>query len=112
MYNDLANIVIGFLSFLGCKVTTIFLKLYQLPMEKMQKKEIRKLLQISGLWKSAHNTLWKILIDGMEKRACLPEKCPDSMLGSMVGWMVGLRKQTYHRQALCLSGFQAAMVGC
>ena len=35
-----------------------------------------------------------------------------SMLGSMVGWMVGLRQRTYHRQTLYTSAFQAAMVGC
>ena len=41
-------------------------------MEKMQKKKNEKLLQISGLWIIAHNALWKISIEGVEKRAYLP----------------------------------------
>ena len=49
MYNDLVNIVINYSSVLGCKVTTFFPKLYQLPMEKMKRKENRKRLQINEL---------------------------------------------------------------
>ena len=33
----------------GCKVTTLFRKLYHLPMENMQKGKSWKLLQINGL---------------------------------------------------------------
>ena len=37
---------------------------------------------------------------------------PYSMLGSMLGWMVGFRQRTYHRQTQCASAFQTTMVGC
>ena len=67
MYNNLANMVVGFSLFLGCKVTTNIRKLYQFPMEKMQRKEKRKLLQINGLWASAHFALWKMSGEGMER---------------------------------------------
>ena len=51
MYNDLLNIVITISFGLGCKVTTYFLKLYQLPMEKFQTQKLCKTLQINGLRK-------------------------------------------------------------
>ena len=96
MYNDLVSTVINYSWFLGCKDTTIFLKLYRLPMENLQPKEIQKLLQINELWKTVHCPLWKISREGMEKSSqqawfssicvendavisCDPNKC--SLLG-------------------------------
>ena len=64
---NLVNIVINYSSVLGCKVTTFFPKLYQLPMEKMKRKENRKRLQINELLKTARHTLWKVSNEGMEK---------------------------------------------
>jgi hypothetical protein len=54
-----------------CKVTTLFPKLYQLPMEKMWTAENRKWLWINGLWIDLHNVLWKKSIKGI-KRGIIP----------------------------------------
>ena len=40
--------------------------LYQLPMENTQMRKNKKLLQISLLHETGHNTLWKIIGEGME----------------------------------------------
>ena len=71
MYNDLANTVINYSLFLGCKVTTFFNRLYQLPMENIQTKENRKPLQISWLRKTTYFALWKIISQGMERESKL-----------------------------------------
>ena len=44
MYNALVNIAIDFSLFLGCKVTILFWKLYQLPMENLLISQYKKLL--------------------------------------------------------------------
>ena len=69
MCNALVTIAIEFSLFLGCKVTTLFRKLYQLPMEKAQMRQNRKLLQINKLRKCACYSLWKNVYEGMERRA-------------------------------------------
>ena len=48
-----------FLFLTGCKVTTFFRKLYQLPMENLRAEEKHKLLQTSLLNKRVCNSLWK-----------------------------------------------------
>jgi hypothetical protein len=64
MYNDFINIDIIISLILGCKVTTLFRKLYQLPMENLRIRKNTKRLQINELWKKTDHTLWKMPIIG------------------------------------------------